>query len=474
MFETQSINKKNNKIISAEYAFENNIVPLELVNDQLTIGLLNSKDQKLINDIGFDIGYRIIAKELSGDVLLTKLRELYPDYKPNMNSFEESISKNIDQDGSTIDYVNQIISGAIKVNASDIHLESLEKSFRVRYRIDGHLREISSIDFKRSFSISSRLKIMANLDISEKRRPQDGRIKFRHEEKDIDIRVSTLPTSFGEKIVLRILDKSNLQLELEKLGLTVEQKNIIQKYITSPFGMVLVTGPTGSGKTTTLYASLQHIHTPDKNILTIEDPVEYNLDGINQCNVKPDIGFDFAKALRSFLRQDPDVIMVGEIRDKETAEIAIRASLTGHLVFSTLHTNDAISGISRLVDMGVEPYLPASSVKLIIAQRLVRRLCHCKKTVVNKYPNELVNIESINEPFGCEQCNQTGYSGRIALYELFEITEEISAAIVKGRSVSEIRDIAKKNGFISLYDSGIKNIKNGITSYEEVTRETML
>ena len=312
---------------------------------------------------------------------------------------------------------------------------------------------------------------MAGLDISEKRKPQDGKIKYRNKSYDVDIRVSTLPTSFGEKTVLRILDKSNLELDVEKLGLAKDQLSIVLKNLQRPYGMILVTGPTGSGKSTSLYSFLNSIHRVEKNILTIEDPIEYNIPGINQCNVKPDIGFSFANALRSFLRQDPDIIMVGEIRDKETADIAVRAALTGHLVFSTLHTNDSISAITRLIDMGVDAFLVAASVKLIIAQRLVRKLCSCKSKTQTGSNGTQINSFARN---GCFECGMTGYRGRTALFEILEITEDLAELISSEASITEIRNKALENGFVSLRQSGLSKIQSGITTNEEVIRETTL
>ncbi|MCG8372305.1 MAG: GspE/PulE family protein, partial [Balneolales bacterium] len=329
--------------------------------------------------------------------------------------------------------------------------------------------------------VVSRIKIMAHLDIAEKRRPQDGRIKIsRAGKSDIDLRVSILPTQFGEKVVIRILDKSTLSLNLEALGFEGEVLNKFKRAINNPFGMVLVTGPTGSGKTTSLYAALNELNTVDKNIITIEDPIEYKLEGINQTQVHEEIDLTFANILRSILRQDPNIIMVGEIRDKETAEIAIRSALTGHLVFSTLHTNDASSAISRLVDMGVEPFLVASSVKLVMAQRLVRRICEqCKE----EYQPETSILDDLglntnNNIFlrgkGCKECNGTGFKGRLALIELIPVTEEISAQILLNKNSSEIREIAIQQGMKTLRDAGILKVKENATTVEEVYRETML
>jgi len=454
-------------ILPPKFAFENTVLPLKVEQNILHIAVTNKNNIKLINDVTFETGYEIKATQFSAESILKKLKEVYPDYNSNGNG-RNTVSENLDSEYSNVEFVNQVITNAIKLSASDIHFEALEKQFRVRYRIDGHLREISSLPNNRSLPIASRLKIMANLDISEKRRPQDGRIKFNFQGNLIDIRVSSLPTSFGEKIVLRILDKSQLNLDLKTLGLTDQQYKILTETIVAPYGMVLVTGPTGSGKTTTLYAALKHIHSIEKNIMTIEDPIEYNIDGINQCNVKHDIGFDFANALRSFLRQDPNVIMVGEIRDKETAEIAIRASLTGHLVFSTLHTNDSLSAITRLIDMGVEPFLVSASVKLIVAQRLVRKLCSCKE-IENEDNIENVVVPSKN---GCELCSYIGYKGRTALYEMLEINEDLRELITEKAPAKKVKETAAKYGLVTLRDSGIEKIKNGITSYEEVLRET--
>jgi type IV pilus assembly protein PilB len=460
-------------LFSAKKAFEFNILPLRIENEYLHIALTDKNDIKLINDISFFTGLKINAVELPSDVILAKLKEIYPDSEfKNENEVPQSTV--MVSEYSTVEFVNQIISSAIKSGASDIHFEVYDTYFRVRYRIDGHLKETLNLPVNRSLAISSRLKIMSNLDISEKRRPQDGKIRFNYNNVEIDIRLSTLPTSFGEKIVLRILDKSQLRLDLKKLGLDSKQHGILTKNINCPYGMILVTGPTGSGKTTTLYAVLQTIHSVEKNIMTVEDPVEYNLSGINQTNVKPDIGFDFANALRAFLRQDPDVIMVGEIRDRETAEIAIRASLTGHLVFSTLHTNDSISAITRLTDMGIEPFLVASSLKLVIAQRLVRTLCSCKIKRENGHADNSLEAQTGYDKGGCEQCGYTGYKGRSAVYELLDINNDISELISKNSNIKDIKNAALRNGFKSLRDSGIQKISLGITTYEEVLRETML
>ena len=383
--------------------------------------------------------------------------------------------------GSIIKQVDTIIQTAIDRGVSDIHIEPFEKKFRVRYRLDGVLLSVSSLPVQQKDAVVSRVKIMANLDIAEKRRPQDGRIKVRQVNgNDIDLRVSTLPTHFGEKVVMRILDKSHLNLKLEALGFEGKILEEFRKGIHNPYGMILVTGPTGSGKTTSLYAALNELNTEDVNITPIEDPIEYNLEGINQTQVHEEIELTFANVLRSILRQDPNIIMVGEIRDQETAEIAIRSALTGHLVFSTLHTNDAASAVSRLTDMGVEPFLVASSVRLVMAQRLVRKVCDKCKTEYDPDPvmlKELGLTETktrFQKGGGCEYCNHTGYKGRTALIELLSFTPTISAQVMKSINAGDLKTLAKKDGMISLREIGVQKIINGVTTVEEIYRETVL
>ncbi|HEX2961748.1 MAG TPA: GspE/PulE family protein [Ignavibacteriales bacterium] len=466
-------------LLPAKKAYEENVLPLKVEKGEFHVGLSGARNQKVINEIAFYTGYRIIPHEVPQEIILAKLKEVYPASaaEERRGASEQKSDPSMDVaslEGSNVEFVNQVIQGAVKSGSSDIHLEVYENLFRVRYRIDGHLREMFNLPKERSQAVISRLKIMANLDISEKRRPQDGRIRFPYQDKTIDIRLSTLPTNFGEKVVLRILDKSQVQLDLRKLGLNESQHSTLSKNLRLPYGMILVTGPTGSGKTTTLYASLKEIHSVEKNILTAEDPIEYNLEGINQSSMRPDIGYDFASALRTFLRQDPDIIMVGEIRDKETAEIAVRASLTGHLVLSTLHTNDSVSAITRLIDMGIEPFLVSSSIKLIIAQRLVRTLCCCRKESQKKSLHDILKTETVYEKNGCEKCSFTGYKGRSAIYEILEIDEDIAEMIPLNMREKEIRQKALEKGFITLRDSGLEKIKSGLTTYEEVLRETML
>jgi type IV pilus assembly protein PilB len=390
------------------------------------------------------------------------------------------------EDAPVVRLVNVVLMSAIQKGASDIHIEPYEKELRVRYRIDGILYNIMAPPMKYRDAIVSRVKIMSKLDIAEKRLPQDGRIKIRYNEsgepKEIDFRVSVLPTLFGEKIVLRLLDKDKLMLDMTRLGFEPESLAKFELAIQRPWGMVLVTGPTGSGKTNTLYSSISKINTPETNIMTAEDPVEFNLAGINQVQVRENIGLNFAAALRSFLRQDPNIILVGEIRDFETAEIAVKAALTGHLVLSTLHTNDAPSTINRLMNMGIEPFLIASAVHLICAQRLVRRVCsNCKEPspqspealMLAGFTAEDANAVTPVKGAGCDKCNTTGYKGRVGLYEVMEIGEELKELILVGASGMELRRKAIEEGMITLRMSGLRKVKDGLTSIEEVVRETV-
>ncbi|TVR17221.1 MAG: type II/IV secretion system protein [Balneolaceae bacterium] len=382
-------------------------------------------------------------------------------------------------DTPVVSQVNSIFNHAIEKKASDIHIELYEHLFRVRLRLDGVLKEEAKLSLFQKDSIISRIKIMANLDIAEKRRPQDGRIRFNYQNNEIDLRVSTLPTGYGEKVVLRILDKSSIDLNLHNLGFEAPDMEKFVKNIHLPYGMILVTGPTGSGKTTTLYGALNELNSEQVNITTIEDPVEYDLQGINQTQVNSEIGLTFSKILRSILRQDPNIIMLGEIRDGETAEIATRAALTGHMVLSTLHTNDAPSALTRLIDLGVEPFLAASSIRLIVAQRLVRKICtNCNPVLKTLHIPIDAGLEGINgtvqKGSGCIECNCTGYKGRVALFEILEINQGISELIAAKSSPEQIKNAAIKAGMTSLRESGIKKIKAGLTTPEEVLRETSL
>ncbi len=390
------------------------------------------------------------------------------------------------EDAPVVRLVNVLLVDALRRGASDIHVEPYEKELRIRFRIDGVLYDVMHPPLKLRDALISRVKIMSKLDISEKRLPQDGRIKIKvkidSRSRELDFRVSTLPTLFGEKVVLRLLDKDNLMLDMTKLGFEPESLVKFQRNISKPYGMVLVTGPTGSGKTNTLYSALQSLNTVATNIMTAEDPVEFNLMGINQVQMKEQIGLNFAAALRSFLRQDPNIILVGEIRDFETAEIGIKAALTGHLVLSTLHTNDAPSTISRLMNMGIEPFLVATSVNLIQAQRLIRRVCkNCKReqpapaealVEIGFSADEAKKLKTYKGQ-GCSTCNNTGYKGRVGLYEVMEVTDEVRELILIGASALELRKKAIEDGMITLRESGLHKIRAGITTVEEVVRETV-
>jgi type IV pilus assembly protein PilB len=395
------------------------------------------------------------------------------------NALEESI----DMEGPIIKIVNGILIKAIKLGASDIHFEPYERTFRVRYRVDGVLRRDMALPIQIKNAMTSRLKIMARLDIAEKRLPQDGRIKLRlGKGREMDFRVSTIPTLFGEKVVLRLLDKSALQLDMTKLGFEESSLADLQGAIHKPVGMILVTGPTGSGKTTTLYSALSELNKESENIMTAEDPIEYNFMGINQVQMHEEIGLTFASALRSFLRQDPDIIMVGEIRDFETAQIAVQAALTGHLVLSTVHTNDAPGTITRLIDMGIEPFLISSAVILILAQRLIRKICMDCREPTKVHPQLLIDLGippdevksfPVYKGKGCPICNNTGYKGRVGLYEVMPMKEEVKELVLSRASTTEIKKEAIRLGMKTLRQSGIMKVKDGVTTIEEVLRSTI-
>jgi len=423
---------------------------------------------------------------------MVQLKKLWSKESPTLvpSQFVEAIPEvdvqqlqQASEDAPVVKLVNLILNEAIKRGASDIHMEPYEKIFRVRFRIDGVLHEFMKPPMKLKNAIISRVKIMAKLDIAERRLPQDGRIKIKFgKDKEMDFRVSVLPTLFGEKVVMRLLDKSTLQLDMTKLGFEEKPLKDFKEAIHKPFGMVLVTGPTGSGKTTTLYSALAELNQISENISTAEDPVEFNLMGINQVQTHEEIGLTFAACLRSFLRQDPDIIMVGEIRDFETAEIAIKAALTGHLVLSTLHTNDAPSTINRLLNMGIEPFLVASSVNLILAQRLARRNCESCKTPVQVSPQMLLNLGAPEEDIpsyncfkgkGCQACANTGFKGRVALYEALPVREEVRELILQGASASEIKREAMRIGMKTLRQAALTKLKEGVTTVEEVMKTTV-
>jgi type IV pilus assembly protein PilB len=472
------------------------IVPVSLDGQTLTIAMVDPSNLFAVDDIRF-LTRKNIRVTVATETTIKQAMDRFYDAGTGVDEvLSEFTDEGVDliESGEDLDIgelesaaeqapvvklVNLVLVDAIRKGASDIHLEPYEKSLRVRYRIDGVLYEIMRPPLKLKNAIVSRLKIMSRLDIAERRLPQDGRIKLKTKGKEMDFRVSVLPTLFGEKVVLRLLDKSSLQLDMTKLGFEERQLKDFQEAIHRPFGMVLVTGPTGSGKTTTLYSALCELNKTTDNISTAEDPVEYNLPGINQVQIHEAIGLTFATALRAFLRQDPDIIMVGEIRDFETAEIGIKAALTGHMVLSTLHTNDAPSTVSRLLNMGVEPFLVASAVNLMLAQRLARRVCNdCKQEI--KVPKETLLDLGVSEAevgtfacykgAGCPTCNQTGYKGRIALYEVMPLYDEIKELVLVGASTAELKREAMRLGAITLRQAGINKLKQGITTVEEVVR----
>lgn len=394
----------------------------------------------------------------------------------------ETIDNITDKDSPVVKFVNAILNEAIKKKASDIHFEPYEKIFRVRYRVDGILIEAKSPPRDWAPSLAARIKILAKMDIAERRRPQDGRLKARTKDSDMDFRVSMMPTLWGEKVVLRLLDKSNLQLDMTKLGFEEDDLKLFKSCINLPQGMVLITGPTGSGKTTTIYSALAELNKTDINISTAEDPVEFNLEGINQVQMNPDIDLNFSSALRTFLRQDPDVIMVGEIRDLETAEISFKAASTGHLVVSTLHTNDSPSTVIRLTEIGIQPYVITSTVNLIVAQRLVGKICENCKVPVEVTPQILINLGvaqnevheyKVFKGKGCNICNNTGVKGRLAIYELLPMTEKIKEAILKGANQSQIRYLARELGLRTLRRSALLKLKRGLCSIEEVINSSV-
>ncbi len=488
------------KLIPSDVAQKYMIVPLNRTGSTLTIAMVDPSNVFAIDDVKFMTGYNVepvVASETSikeaidrhydsADMLQTVMQDIQEEVNIDViEDIEEDVDigeiKQAVEDAPVVKLVNLILAEAIKKGASDIHIEPYEKEFRVRYRIDGMLYEVMSPPLRLKNALTSRLKIMAELDIAERRLPQDGRIKLKMKGKEVDLRVSTLPTLFGEKVVMRILDKSNLMLDMTMLGFEPETLKRLQEAILSPYGMVLVTGPTGSGKTTTLYSALGQVNKPDVNIMTAEDPVEYNIMGVNQVQMKEEIGLNFAAALRSFLRQDPDIVMVGEIRDYETAEIAVKAALTGHLVLSTLHTNDAPSTVNRLLNMGIEPFLVASSVVLIMAQRLARRICSDCKQQVEVPEKTLIDIGltpkqasevTCYQGVGCSTCSDTGYKGRIGLYEVMPIDEQIRELILEGGSAAEIKDVAVANGMQSLRMAALVKLMDGSTTLEEILRVT--
>ncbi|MBI4513851.1 MAG: type IV-A pilus assembly ATPase PilB [Gemmatimonadetes bacterium] len=488
------------RLVAGEVAVKHLVLPLRRVGRTLTVAMANPTDLSVIDDLKFITRYDIepvVAGEYSlrkcvekyyqaqDEKLTDLLRELDQQHIEVLEQEEEEISVTAlqaqVQEAPVVRLINGILTDAVQKGASDIHIEPYEKEIRVRYRIDGALREVMRPPLKWKAALTSRVKILADLNIAERRLPQDGRIKMRIGNRVIDFRVSTVPVLFGEKIVLRILDKSNLQLDLEKFGMEAKAERDFMRAVFHPYGMILVTGPTGSGKTTTLYSAIQKINNEEVNIMTAEDPVEYNLRGINQVQVKAEIGLDFAACLRAFLRQDPNIIMVGEIRDLETAGIAIKAALTGHLVLSTVHTNDAASTVTRLVDMGIEPFNVASAINLITAQRLVRRICkNCSREAT--YGPEVLEVAGITpeearemtfyKGAGCESCGGSGYRGRQGLYEVMPMSPTIRRMVLQGASATDIKEQAAREGMLTLRMDGLVKVKEGITTLEEVLKET--
>jgi len=456
------------------------------------IGAANGKNGHSKNGFAKAEGERLTDSDIGADVSLDRF-QFHGDGEEDFELVEENDEIDLaalaraSEDAPVVRLVNVLMVDSLRRGASDIHVEPYERDFRIRFRIDGVLYDVMHPPMKIRDPLISRLKIMAKLDISEKRLPQDGRIKIKvkidNRSRELDFRVSTLPTLFGEKVVLRLLDKDKLMLDMTKLGFEQQSLDKFKRAIANPYGMVLVTGPTGSGKTNTLYSALQALNTSETNIMTAEDPVEFNLQGINQVQMKEQIGLNFAAALRSFLRQDPNIVLVGEIRDFETAEIAIKAALTGHLVLSTLHTNDAPSTVSRLVNMGIEPFLVATSVNIIQAQRLIRRICsECKEEVhvpaeglleIGFTKDETTSLK-LYKGRGCSTCNNTGYKGRVGLYEVMEVTDELRELIIIGASAMELRKKAIDLGMITLRESGLYKIREGITTIEEVVKETVI
>ncbi|MDA8121933.1 MAG: type IV-A pilus assembly ATPase PilB [Deltaproteobacteria bacterium] len=491
------INGEVVRLLPEEMVQKHLALPINRIGAKLIVAVADPSNMAIIDAIGFKTGYAVelvLASEREITTAINKYFDQTMEFKDIISELDEDLEVVREEDLETLDQdtrvddapvvklANFILTDAIKRRASDIHVEPYEKEFRVRYRVDGVLYEVMRPPLKLRNALSSRLKIMSSLDIAERRLPQDGRIKLKiGKGREMDFRVSVLPTIHGEKIVMRLLDKASLQLDMTKLGFEVEALKDFQESIHRPYGMILVTGPTGSGKTTTLYSALSDLNKTSDNICTCEDPVEYNFAGINQVQTKEEIGLTFAGALRSFLRQDPDIIMVGEIRDYETAEIAVKAALTGHLVLSTLHTNDAPSTITRLLNMGIEPFLVSSSLNLIVAQRLARRICANCRDEVKIPPKALTDAGMKPERLkhakpckgkGCDDCNGTGFRGRVALYEVLPVKEEIKDLVLRGGSAIEVKREAIRIGMKTLRQSGLSKIEEGVTTLEEVLRVT--
>jgi type IV pilus assembly protein PilB len=485
-------------LVPVQLIQKHQLIPLKLTGSTLTVAMSDPTDLAAVNEVKFMTGYGVRVVSASASKIKSILEQRFGSvsYEEVLKKFSDTLEvvreeedfnlqelQQATMEAPVVTLVNAVFADAAKRRASDIHIEPYEKIFRIRFRIDGVLHEIMTPPPKLKNALVSRIKVMANLDIAERRLTQDGRIKLKMGGgQELDVRVSVLPTLFGEKIVMRLLDKASLQLDMAKLGFDPQALKDFQEAIHKPYGMILMTGPTGSGKSTTLYSGLSELNKPDVNISTAEDPIEYNLVGINQVQVKDEIGLTFAACLRSFLRQDPDIIMVGEMRDLETAQIAVKAALTGHLVLSTLHTNDAPSTVDRLINMGVEPFLLTSSTNLIAAQRLVRRICSSCKAPAEVSPEALINVgvdpAEVQAGFptfhgkGCPNCNQTGYKGRLAIYEIMVMHESLKELILRGASTADLKREAVKLGMSTLRMSAIQKMKDGLTTIEETVRVT--
>jgi type IV pilus assembly protein PilB len=482
------IDPKLMSLVPKEFAKRNMLIPLKKEGDRLLVAMADPMDFFAIDDLRLSTGFHIETAIASKDDILRAINKYY-DVDDSMEEFlsaaptPETVEQErlVEDDSPIVRLVNQILQMAVEQRASDIHIDPQETKVVIRYRVDGLLRTERALPKHMQGMLTARIKILANMDITEHRVPQDGRIKMNIDFHPIDLRVSTIPTIYGEKIVMRVLDLGTALNDINKLGFNKINLQRFIQLIEQPTGIVLITGPTGSGKSSTLYAALNRLNSEEVNIITIEDPVEYQLEGINQIQVNPNVGMTFAEGLRAILRQDPNIIMVGEIRDRETAEVAIRASLTGHLVLSTLHTNDALSTVARLIDMGVEPFLVATSLSGVVSQRLVRRVCRdCQqeqeptKREIEIFARRGLKIEKVMRGRGCPTCNMTGYRGRIALHELMVMTDEMRKVILNGEPLSKLRELAIKNKMIFLIDDGLLKVKQGLTTTEEVLRVSIL
>ncbi|ALF11684.1 GspE/PulE family protein [Parageobacillus thermoglucosidasius] len=483
------IDPKLTNLIPKEFAKRHMVMPLKVEGERLLVAMADPMDFFVIDDLRLSTGFHIETAIASKDDILRAINKYY-DMDESVEDFlqmalaaETTVEEEraTEEDSPIVRLVNQILQLAVEQRASDVHIDPQETKVLVRYRIDGILRTDRALPKHMQSMLTARIKILANMDITEHRIPQDGRIKMNIDFHPVDLRVSTLPTIYGEKIVIRILDLGTALNDIHKLGFNQLNLRRFIELIERPNGIILITGPTGAGKSSTLYAALNHLNSEEVNIITIEDPVEYQIEGVNQIQVNPNIGLTFAQGLRSILRQDPNIIMVGEIRDRETAEVAIRASLTGHLVLSTLHTNDALSTITRLIDMGIEPFLVATSLAGVVSQRLVRRVCRdCQeeqeptKREIEIFARRGMKIDKLIRGRGCPTCNMTGYKGRIAIHELLVMTDEMRRVILNKEPFSKLRELAIKNRMIFLIDDGLLKVKQGLTTLEEVLKVAIL